>query len=357
MAFVCEAMIHSELGDQLRHARENKHWSLEEAEKATGIRKRFLQAMEEGRWEVLPGEIQVRGFLKSYSNHLGLNGEEMLALHERRVQSAQTATALQSASPERPVTVRPAPPQSVKPKPSVTQPTRSATPTTAQTQPAPQSAAPRSAAPPLVTPVIAPSALPRPHAPSTATTTQTILSRLPSWLTLEVGLIALAAILVLCVIVLLVSLLTAPAPSAAPAPRPTATRLMRAVETSPTVPSATATALPASNNITSSVHPISTTGYVQVSLSATEHVWVRVKTDGQTAFEKMLDPGQTLKWEAKELVVVETGNGAGLTASANGRPVGVLGQRGQLVARAWTPAGETTPPQPTPLPSASTPTP
>jgi cytoskeletal protein RodZ len=152
-----------------------------------------------------------------------------------------------------------------------------------------------------------------------------------------------------------VSLLTEPAPSSNPAPRPTATRLTRTVEPSPTAPSVTPTALPASNNITSSVHPTGTTGYVQVSLSATEHVWVRVKTDGQTAFEKMLDPGQTLKWEAKELVVVETGNGAGLTASANGKPVGVLGQRGQLVARAWTPAGETTPPQPTPLPSTPTP--
>jgi hypothetical protein len=118
---------------------------------------------------------------------------------------------------------------------------------------------------------------------------------------------------------------------------------------------ATSTTLPASSNITSSVHPTATTGYVQVSLSATEHVWVRVKTDGQTAFEKMLDPGQTLKWEAKELVVVETGNGAGLTASANGKPVGVLGQRGQPVTRAWAPAGETTPPKPTPSPSTSTP--
>ena len=351
MAFVCEAMVHSEVGDQLRRARESKHWSLEEAEKTTGIRKRFLQAMEEGRWDVLPGELQVRGFLKSYSNHLGLNGEEMLALHERRVQSAQTTTALQAASPQRPVTVRPAAPQSAKPKPPVAQPTRPATPTAAQTQPAPQSAAPRPGAP-----VIAPSAPPKPLVSSTATTTQKILSQLPSWLTLEVGLIALAAILVMCVIALLVSLLTEPSPSAAPAPRPTATRLTRAVEPSPTAPSATSTALPASN-ITSSVHPTSTTGYVQVSLSATEHVWVRVKTDGQTAFEKMLDPGQTLKWEAKELVVVETGNGAGLTASANGKPVGVLGQRGQPVTRAWAPAGETTPPKPTPSPSTSTPAP
>ena len=65
MAFVCEAMVHSELGDQLRRAREAKDLSLDEAEKATGIRKRFLQAMEEGRFDVLPGEIQLRGFLRT----------------------------------------------------------------------------------------------------------------------------------------------------------------------------------------------------------------------------------------------------------------------------------------------------
>ena len=95
---------------------------------------------------------------------------------------------------------------------------------------------------------------------------------------------------------------------------------------------------------------------VQVALAATEHVWVRVSTDGTTAFEGMFAPGQALNWEAKELLIVEASNGAGLTASYNGKPVGVLGQRGQVVMRAWTPAGETALPS-TPTAPAPSPTP
>src|SRR5512136_2420677 len=127
MAFVCEAMAQTELGDQLRRARENRGLSLEEAEKATGIRKRFLKAMEEGRFDALPGQIQLRGFLRNYANYVGLNGDELLTLYERQTLATQTTAALQSASPTRPVTVRPALPklQQTLP-PSITQAARPA---------------------------------------------------------------------------------------------------------------------------------------------------------------------------------------------------------------------------------------
>ena len=343
MAFVCEAMAQTELGDQLRHARENKSLSLEEIEKATGIRKRFLQAMEEGRFDVLPGPIQLRGFLRNYANYVGLNGDQMLALYERQTLSAQTTAALQSASPARPVAMQPTPP---KPQPtaspSATQAVRSVAPTRAQ------KAQPR--------PIISPVSRPPPVAPSV--TRPGWMSQLPSWLTLEVALIAVAVILVICVAFLLVYIL-APGlgQSAAPAPRPVVTR-MRAAPPSPSAaPAATpvGTALP---NITTSVRLTTTVGYVQVALAATEHVWVRVTTDGRTAFEGMFKPGDALNWEAKEMIIVESGNGAGLAASFNGKPVGVLGPRGQVVARAWTPAGETAvPPKPTASLPTSSPTP
>lgn len=332
MAFVCEAMLHVELGDQLRRSRESKSLSLEDLEKATGIRKRYLQAMEEGRFNALPGEIQARGFLKSYANIVGLNADEMLARYERQTYPALAAVA-------RPITPSP-----------VTQPTRPATPGMAtapsaaiESQAAPQ---PQSAAP------FAPPASPLPPKSVTAPGR---LPQLPSWLTLEVGLIALAVILVICVAVLAASLLTGPAANQQPAaaPRRTATRT---APPPPTVPPATPTVTPPAN-ITASARTTSTVGYVQVALAATEHIWVRVTTDGQTAFEGMFAPGQALNWEAKQLLIVEASNGAGLTASFNGRPVGVLGPRGQLVARAWTPAGETAVPAksasslPTPSPT------
>jgi cytoskeletal protein RodZ len=345
-------MIHTELGDQLRRAREDKGLTLEEVEKATGIRKRFLQAMEEGRFDALPSEIQLRGFLKNYANHVGLNGEEMLAVYERRTRPGQTAAAQKPASPVQPAPVRPAAPQPVKPQSAPTatsQPARPAEPV----------------APPSSRAIARPKTVPQPAAPkpqlrptSTPVAATRWMSRLPSWLTLEMVLIAIAVLMVICVAVLIVLLLTNPSNTPATAPRPVTTRTRAAPSPpAPTLPPETpvSTTQP---NITTSAEMTSTADFVQVSLAATEHVWVRVTTDGKTAFEGMFAPGQALKWEAKEMLIVETGNGAGLTASFNNKPVGVLGPRDQLVARAWTPAGETAvPPKPTALLPTPSPTP
>jgi cytoskeleton protein RodZ len=81
-------------------------------------------------------------------------------------------------------------------------------------------------------------------------------------------------------------------------------------------------------------------GGVTLTLVATEHVWVRVTVDGITAFEGMLATGQTEAWSGQETVVVDTGNGAGLLATVNDQPQGVVGERSQLCSRAWGPTGE-----------------
>jgi len=327
----CVTMFQIELGNQLRRARESKGFTLEDAEKTTGIRKRFLQAMEEGRFAELPGQIQARGFLRSYAGYLGLNPEEMLALYDRQTRPAQLA-APQAASPARPATERLAPPQPLKPPPvSAPQPAA---------QPAP------SAAPQPVTPLSLP--LSQPAGPPER------LARLSAWLTPEVGLLILAGILLICVAILAALFFVNPeAGQLEPTPGPISTRT-RTVSAS-VVPAATP-------GVTAALTPTAlmtkTTGYVQVALAATEHVWVRVTTDGQTAFEGLFTPGQTLKWEANELLIVEASNGAGLTASVNGQSVGVLGPRGQLAARAWAPTGEIrVPPTPTAAPPTPSPTP
>ena len=345
MAFVCEAMAQTELGDQLRRARENRGLSLEETEKATGIRKRFLQAMEEGRFDALPGQIQLRGFLRNYANYVGLNGDELLTLYERQTLATQTTAALQSASPTRPVKVRPAPP-TLQPTPPKAQSTPD------KPQPALPPSVTQAARPAAPTPAVQPRPIVPPASRSMPTSSSVVrpdwMSRLPPWLTVEVALIAVAVTLAICAAVLLASILVPGlGQSPAPAPRPVATRVRSVPLPTPTAPVATpvSTSLP---NITTSVKLTTSVGYVQVALAATEHVWVRVTTDGRIAFEGLFKPGDSLNWEAKEMIIVEVGNGAGLTASFNGKPVGVLGPRGQVVARAWTPYGETSvPPKPT----------
>jgi cytoskeleton protein RodZ len=61
--------------------------SLEEVEQATKIRKRYLTGLEREDYAVLPDAVYARGFLKTYANYLGLDGE---ALSQRLKNSTKT---------------------------------------------------------------------------------------------------------------------------------------------------------------------------------------------------------------------------------------------------------------------------
>jgi hypothetical protein len=91
------------------------------------------------------------------------------------------------------------------------------------------------------------------------------------------------------------------------------------------------------------------TGSVQLTLEATEHVWVRVTVDGVNVREGILQPGTPETWQGTQQIVLETANGAGLRALVNGQPFENLGQRGQPITLAWGPSGPATP-VPTPAP-------
>lgn len=66
-----------EIGAILEKARKERGLSLEEVEQATKIRKRYLQGLERDDYGVLPDAVYVQGFLKTYANYLGLDGEEL----------------------------------------------------------------------------------------------------------------------------------------------------------------------------------------------------------------------------------------------------------------------------------------
>jgi len=66
-------------GQQLRHVRESRALSLEQASRATHIRLHYLQAIEADELESLPSAVQARGFLRAYANYLGLDADSILA--------------------------------------------------------------------------------------------------------------------------------------------------------------------------------------------------------------------------------------------------------------------------------------
>jgi hypothetical protein len=64
-----------QIGTSLREARMRQGLELVDAESATKIRTRYLQALEEERFDTLPSPTYVKGFLRSYAEFLGLDGQ------------------------------------------------------------------------------------------------------------------------------------------------------------------------------------------------------------------------------------------------------------------------------------------
>jgi cytoskeleton protein RodZ len=64
-----------EIGNSLREARFRQQLELTDVEQATKIRARYLQALEEENFDALPAQTYVKGFLRTYADYLGLDGQ------------------------------------------------------------------------------------------------------------------------------------------------------------------------------------------------------------------------------------------------------------------------------------------
>lgn len=74
-------MVH--VGQRLAQERIKKKVTLEEVAKATRIKTTFIKAIEEGNYKILPSSAYAQGFVKKYSEFLGLPTKEILALFRR----------------------------------------------------------------------------------------------------------------------------------------------------------------------------------------------------------------------------------------------------------------------------------
>ncbi len=97
-----------ELGSLLTRAREARGLTLEDAERDTRISRRYLQALETEQFEVIPAPVYARGFLRSYSQYLGLDPAEALDMFPREddpqyQRAADRHAPSQRASRETPV--------------------------------------------------------------------------------------------------------------------------------------------------------------------------------------------------------------------------------------------------------------
>jgi cytoskeleton protein RodZ len=74
-----------QIGDSLREARARRGFTPADVHKAIRIRERYLTALEEERWDMLPGEAYTKGFLRTYSEYLDLDGQLYIDEYNARI--------------------------------------------------------------------------------------------------------------------------------------------------------------------------------------------------------------------------------------------------------------------------------
>lgn len=94
----------TELGKRLVEAREEKGMSLEDLMAATKIQKRYLLAIEQGNYDIIPGKFYVRAFIKQYAEAVGLNPEQLFEEFRKDVPSTyndEVSDKLSNIKPQR----------------------------------------------------------------------------------------------------------------------------------------------------------------------------------------------------------------------------------------------------------------
>jgi len=89
-----------DIGGRLKEARRASGLTLEAVEEKTKIRRKYIKAMEEERFEVLPGPVYAKAFLKNYAKFLELDPNEILEVYNQQF-AVEQIQGLNKSAPEK----------------------------------------------------------------------------------------------------------------------------------------------------------------------------------------------------------------------------------------------------------------
>jgi len=306
----------SNLGASFKKAREAAGLPLEKIASETRISTRFLIAIENEDFHLLPGGIFNRGFIRAYAERLGMDPDEAVADYDR-VSDTPSEPSGALTDPERSlsrgsdrylylvaagvlvvliavyyVMSRPASPVLDEQVVAVEESPPSEVETPTGAEPPAAAAAEETIGP---GPEIATESSPAADSSSVPTTAQAPSPATPA-----------AA--------------STSTPSVPPPTRPTApaTTPSTAPPIQPSVPQAVAATAQSGGNA------------LAVDLEVNEVSWVRVVTDGNVAVNDNFQPGTSRHFTAGQSISVTIGNAAGANLKVNGRDLGQLGREGQV---------------------------
>src|SRR2546425_626860 len=74
----------TDIGATLREARMRARIDISEVEARTKIRAKYLRAIENEEWDLLPGPVYIKSFLRTYGDYLGLDSRMLIDDYKRR---------------------------------------------------------------------------------------------------------------------------------------------------------------------------------------------------------------------------------------------------------------------------------
>jgi cytoskeleton protein RodZ len=304
----------SSIGETLRRERIRRNLDLVEISGELKISSRFLEAIEEERFDRLPAGVFAKSFVRQYATLLGLDGDELATEVE---QVLAPPPPLDANSPD------------VAPIPEIHVPRVEQWETVSDRRSRDWSSALPAAALVVVVMLVCSGVYAfwqraRHPMTTTAQTTPALTSAQPP--------------------------VTAPAPqvqapaaeqAAAEPPKPEAqpqtqpgapinpepATVAQTPKPTPAVPDQPKPTPPANNEAARIANP---NAPVRVQLTADEPVWVLARADGKYIFSGTLDTNQTRSLEANEAVTLRLGNAGGVHITLNGKPLEAVGPKGQV---------------------------
>ncbi len=89
------------IGSRLKKAREERGYSIEQVSRETNIARKYLRALENEDFSDFPGDTYLLGFLRNYSDYLGLDSDEMVAFYKNLKIQEQPAPIEELLEPPR----------------------------------------------------------------------------------------------------------------------------------------------------------------------------------------------------------------------------------------------------------------
>jgi cytoskeleton protein RodZ len=284
------------IGETLRRERLKRNLDLDRVSNELKISRRLLEAIEDDRFDKLPGGVFARSFVRQYAHLLGMDEDEISGELQRILEpaSASTQSAALSRTPE----------EIPMPRMEPWEPSRrfqwsSSLPALAM----------------VVVMMLACSAVYswwQRSRHSTVRQEQPVASTrsaAPSAVPAEVQ----------------------PAPASAPDPGAASGPVSPAAAAQPSGASVAASVAGSGGD--------NPQAPVRVQLTAQEPVWVSVRSDGKNVFSAILQANESRVFDGNETVMLRIGNAGGIEVSLNGKPIGSLGPKGQIRTVQLTPGG------------------